>query len=134
MNVRNRFAILIFLDKKLRFQDLIAGRNGHRCTYLHTYLCHHHRRVVIVTATTVPVLWPPLSRPAALLVVLPPPPPAHGAAVAVADVAVVVVVPAAAAADDGVLSRRAALAVHLGVVHFEVDRLQEREKSACGCE
>ena len=86
-----------------------------------------------MTATTVPVLWPPLSRPAALLVVLPPPPPAHGAAVAVADVAVVVVVPAAAA-DDGVLSRRAALAVHLGVVHFEMDRLQEREKRACGCE
>ena len=63
---------------------------------------------------TVTVVCPP-AYPAALLVV--PPPPAHGSAVAV------VVVPA-----DSVLARRAALAVHLGVVHLEVDRLQERQR------
>ena len=68
--------------------------------------------IVIVIPT---VLRPPTS-PAALLVV--PPSPAHGAAAVPAPV-----VPAL----HGVLARRAALAVHLGVVHLEVDRLQERE-------
>ena len=74
----------------------------------------------MIVIATVTVVCPPAS-PAALLVV-PPRPPAHGAAAAAVAV---VVVPA-----DRVLARRAALAVHLGVVHLEVDRLQERE-SAC---
>ena len=79
--------------------------------------------MVVIAATAAPVaaVVRPAAAPAALLVVparrpLPP----HGAALMV--VAAVAAVPA-----DGVLARGAALAVHLGVVHLEVDRLQERE-------
>ena len=77
----------------------------------------------MIVIATVTVVRPPAS-PAALLVV--PPPPAHGAAAAAVAV---VVVPA-----DRVLARRAALAVHLGVVHLEVDRLQERERECVQAE
>ena len=86
------------------------------------YLCHHHWwRVVVVIATAAVAVVGPAAAAAALLVVAPPlPPSAHGAA------AMAVVVP------DGVLPRGAALAVHLGVVHLEVDRLKETVLCSAG--
>ena len=80
--------------------------------------------MVVVIATAAVAVVRPAAAAAALLVVAPPlPPSAHGAASA----AVAVVVPA-----HGVLPRGAALAVHLGVVHLEVDRLKETVQCSAG--
>ena len=79
--------------------------------------------MVVVIATAAVAVVGPAAAAAALLVVAPPlPPSAHGATSAVA-----VVVPA-----HGVLPRGAALAVHLGVVHLEVDRLKETVQCSAG--
>ena len=89
---------------------------------MHTHLCHHHWwRVVVVIATAAVAVVGPAAAAAALLVVAPPPAHRTGAA------AVAVVVPA-----HGVLPRGAALAVHLGVVHLEVDRLKETVQCSAG--
>ena len=78
--------------------------------------------MVVVIATAAVAVVGPAAAAAALLVVAPPlPPSAHGAA------AMAVVVPA-----HGVLPRGAALAVHLGVVHLEVDRLKETVLCSAG--
>ena len=78
---------------------------------------------MVVIATAAVAVVGPAAAAAALLVVAPPlPPSAHGATAAVP-----VVVPA-----HGVLPRGAALAVHLGVVHLEVDRLKETVQCSAG--
>ena len=80
--------------------------------------------MVVIATAAVAVVRPAVAT-AALLVVAPPP--AHRTGAAAAATAVAVVVPA-----HGVLPRGAALAVHLGVVHLEVDRLKETVQCSAG--
>ena len=75
--------------------------------------------MVVIATAAVAVVGPAAASAALLVVASPLPPSAHGA--------VAVVVPA-----HGVLPRGAALAVHLGVVHLEVDRLKETVLCSAG--